>query len=216
VPFVPRALERGFVKVCGVTNVADASMVASAGASALGMILAESPRRVSLEQAREIAEATKGKLLRCAVFRHDEDEFILEHLDELDVDVVQLHGTLSPPLLAAILRRSMLIVKALSIDGDEFDDFDESEVDAVLIDGPRPGSGVTHSWERLRERHFRVPVIAAGGLNPSNVTDVIKATNAWGVDCASGVERDSRQKNRDLVEDYVANARDAFAHLGAA
>jgi phosphoribosylanthranilate isomerase len=191
-------------------------MVASAGASALGLILTESPRRVSLEQARDIAAAAKGELLRCAVFRFDDDEFVLEHLDSLDVDMVQLHGTLSSSLLAAIRQGPTLIVKALNIEGDEFDDFDESEVDAVLIDGPRPGSGVTHSWERLRERHFRVPVVAAGGLNPSNVAEVIKATNAWGVDCASGVEHVARQKDRHLVEEYVANARSAFAHLGVA
>lgn len=211
---MPRAFERGFVKVCGVTNVADATMAAKAGASAVGMILAESPRRVTLEQAIEITAAMKGELLRFAVFRDESDEIVLTHLDALDVDVVQVHGELSPALRAAIHARSLLVVKALTIDGDEFGDFDEAQVDAVLIDGPRPGSGVTHSWERLRDRHFRVPVIAAGGLNPSNVAEVISATNAWGVDCASGVEQGPGQKDRELVERYVANARDAFTHLG--
>ena len=211
---MPRPFERGLVKVCGVTNVADATMAAKAGASAIGVILAESPRRVTLEQATEIAAAMKGKLLRFVVFRHQNDEVVLEHLDALDVDVVQVHGALSPALLAALHERSLLVVKALTIDGDEFDDFDETQVDAVLIDGPRPGSGVAHSWERLRDRHFRVPVIAAGGLNSSNVAEVISATNAWGVDCASGVERDPGQKDHVLVESYVANARDAFTHLG--
>jgi phosphoribosylanthranilate isomerase len=46
------------------------------------------------------------------------------------------------------------------------------------------------------------------------VAEVISATNAWGVDCASGVERGPRQKDRELVERYVANAREAFSHLG--
>jgi phosphoribosylanthranilate isomerase len=211
---VPRAFERGFVKVCGVTNVTDATMAAKAGASAVGVILAESPRRVTLEQAIEVTAAMQGELLRFAVFRHQSDEVVLTHLDALDVDVVQMHGALSPALLGALHERSLLVVKALTIDDDEFDDFDEALVDAILIDGPRPGSGVAHSWRRLRDRHFRVPVIAAGGLNPSNVAEVISATNAWGVDCASGVERGPRQKDRELVERYVANAREAFSHLG--
>ncbi|HVA53866.1 MAG TPA: phosphoribosylanthranilate isomerase [Acidimicrobiales bacterium] len=211
---MPSTFERGFVKVCGVTNVADATMAASAGANAIGLILAESPRRVTLEQASEIAARLKGEILRIVVFRHQEDDVILEHLDALDVDAVQVHATLSPSLLAALRERPLLVVKALAIDGDEFDDFDESRVDAVLVDGPRPGSGVAHSWERLRLRNFCVPVIAAGGLNPANVADVIRSTNPWGVDSASGLERSPGRKDRALVERYVANARDAFVHLG--
>jgi len=208
---VPRPFERGFVKVCGVTTVSDAKMVASTGASALGLILAASPRRVTIDQAREIALAMEGELLRCAVFRDEEDEFILEHVRALDVDVVQVHGSLNSALVERLRERSLLIVKALDIEGSEFSDFDESSVDAVLIDGPRPGSGVTHSWDRLHERRFSVPVIAAGGLNPTNVADVINATRARGVDCASGVERRLGQKDRDLVEAYVTHAHQAFA-----
>lgn len=203
------------MKVCGVTNVSDAKMVVSSGASALGLILAASPRRVTLDQAREIAAATSGEIIRCAVFRDNDDEFIFEHLDALDVDVVQVHGSLSAKLLETMRERSLLIVKALNIEDAEFEHYDESGVDAVLIDGPRPGSGVTHSWDRLRERHFAVPVIAAGGLNPSNVADVISITTAWGVDCASGVESGPGKKDRGMVEGFVSSAQGAFALLGA-
>ena len=80
---------QSYVKICGVTSVEDANMVADAGASVLGLIFAESPRRVSIAQATEIAEATTGRVLRCAVFRHDTDQFILEHIDALGVQPVQ-------------------------------------------------------------------------------------------------------------------------------
>jgi phosphoribosylanthranilate isomerase len=203
------------VKVCGVTNVPDAKVVASAGASALGLVLTRSPRRVTLDQAREIADALRGELLRCAVFRDDEDDYILESLDALDVDMVQIHGALGEELLEKLRSRSLLVVKALDIEGTEFLDFDESGVDAVLIDGPRPGSGVAHTWQRLDERTFRVPVVAAGGLNANNVALVVATTKAWGVDCASGVECGPREKDASMVESYVTNARRALALLGA-
>jgi phosphoribosylanthranilate isomerase len=211
---VRKSFERGFVKVCGVTNVADAEVAVSAGASAIGLILSESPRRVTLERARGISAAVNGEVLRCAVVRHESIDDALAMLDGLDVDVLQVHGVLSPTLAAAARDRSLILVKALDIEGPEFDEFDDAIVDAVLIDGPRPGSGVTHSWDRLAERHFRVPVIAAGGLNPDNVADVISATNAWGVDCASGVESGPRQKDAELVRRYVANAHDSFSQQG--
>jgi phosphoribosylanthranilate isomerase len=202
------------VKVCGVTNVADATMAADLGASAIGLILAESPRRVTRKQANEIAASVKGRVLRCAVFRNESDDVMVETLNTLDVDGVQVHGALSTALLASLRQRFLFVIKALTIDADEFMEFDEALVDAVLIDGPQPGSGVTHSWDRLVERHFRAPVIAAGGLNPINVANVIETTSAWGVDCASGVESGPGAKDHDLVQRYVTNARDAFSRQG--
>lgn len=206
-----RVIERGFIKICGVTNVQDAQVVVRSGASALGLIVAESPRRVSVDDARAIARATKGDLLRCVVVRDQAEHEVLEVLDVVEVDMIQVHGPLSAGLLASLRERGLLVVKALSVEGPEFDDFDASQVDAVLIDGPQPGSGRTHSWSRLLERSFGVPVIAAGGLNPGNVAEVVAATGAWGVDSASGVEAGPREKNHDLVDRFVANARRAFA-----
>jgi phosphoribosylanthranilate isomerase len=208
---VASGITRGFVKICGVTNVQDAQVVVRSGANALGLIVADSPRRVSVDEAREIARATKGDLLRCVVVRHQDEHEVLEVLDVVDVDMVQVHGPLGAGLIDALRERGLLVVKALSIEDSEFDDFDETLVDAVLIDGAHPGSGNTHSWTRLLSRSFRVPFIAAGGLNPLNVGDVVEATGAWGVDSASGVEAGPREKNHDLVDQFVANARRAFA-----
>jgi phosphoribosylanthranilate isomerase len=209
---------QGYVKICGVTSVEDANMVANAGASALGLIFAESPRRISLAQAGEIAEATTGRLLRCAVFRHDTDDFILERLDALGADgieIVQLHGELSDALLTALRERSLLIVKALNIEAKEFDDFDETSVDAVMVDGAKPGSGQPHSWSRLGTRRFRVPVIAAGGLNPDNVEEIARSTGVAGADCASGVESAPGVKDPELVARFIANARRALLSVEA-
>ncbi len=204
------SLPKDFVKICGVTRVDDAVAVANAGASALGLIFAESPRRVTLARAREIVAATDGAILHCAVFRSDDDGFVTEHLDALDVDMVQLHGRLSSSLGRYLREREMRVIKALSVEGPEFDGFDDVGVDAVLVDGASPGSGVEHSWDRLRERRFTVPVVAAGGLTTDNVYDVVRETGVWGVDCASGVEASPGVKDYKLVGRFVANARRAL------
>jgi len=211
---VPELWSHGYVKICGVTSVADARTVVDVGANSLGVVFATSPRRVSVDQAREILDATRGSLLRCGVFRENSDDNIVEHVRTLDLDVVQIHGPLSNRLLATLRERPIRIVKALSIEDDEFDVFDESRVDAVMIDGPRPGSGVTHSWDRLESRPFVVPVIAAGGLTAHNVADVVVRTRAWGVDCSSGVEARPGVKDARLVEEFVTRARGAWALAG--
>lgn len=202
---------RGFVKICGVTSVADAGAAVDAGADALGLIFATSPRRVTAEQAKEILDATRGSLLRCGVFRENSDDDIIEHVRSFDLDVVQLHGPLSDQLLGALKGRPLRVVKALNIEDNEFESFDENVVDAVLIDGPLPGSGIAHSWDRLASRSFNVPVIAAGGLTAMNVADVVAATHAWGVDCSSGVETSPGIKNAGLIGEFVTRARSAWA-----
>ena len=112
-------------------------------------------------------------------------------------------------------ERDVRIVKALSIGTDEFYDFDDARVDAVMVDGATPGSGVSHSWDELFERSFTVPVIAAGGLDDANVASVIQATRVWGVDSASGVESSPGIKDRDRMSRFVANARGAFQERSA-
>jgi phosphoribosylanthranilate isomerase len=210
VVYVPELPATAFVKICGVTTVDDAKNVTEAGASALGLNFAESTRHVSLAQAREILDVTRGEILRCAVFRDNDDDFILGTLRETDVEMVQVYGVLSDDLLARFRALNLTVIKALNIDDHEFAEFDESSVDAVLIDGPRPGSGKTYSWDPLATRAFRVPMILAGGLTPENVGEAISATGAWGVDCASGVERSPGHKDHELVNSFVANARKSY------
>jgi len=200
----------GFIKICGVTNVDDATIVVKSGASAIGLNFADSPRRVTLEQARDVLEVTRGQILNCAVFRSGDDAFILDTLAALDVEMVQLHDEISGDLLHRLRERELIVIKALNIDDAELEEFNELSVDVVLVDGPRPGSGEAHSWDRLFARPFRVPVIVAGGLNSKNVANVIALTNAWGVDCASGVESAPRHKDPELVQSFVFNARQMF------
>lgn len=199
-----------FIKICGVTTVDDALAVQQLGASALGLIMAPSSRQITLAQARAIAQATEGSLLRTAVFRNDSDEFIIEVVDATGVDLVQIHGPLRDGVLDQLRTRGVSIIKALSVDDADFACFDDASVDAVLVDGPSPGSGKSHSWSALRQRQFAVPVIIAGGLDPSNVAGLIDELSPWGVDVATGVESAPGVKDVALVTSFVERARHSF------
>jgi phosphoribosylanthranilate isomerase len=201
---------KSFVKICGITSVKDARVVVDSGADAVGLIFASSVRQLTLEQAHEIAAAIRGSILRVGVFRHDPDDFVLDAVARADLDVAQIHGPLSDVLRDSLRAREVLVIKALSIGSDEFFEFDDAPVDAVLIDGPTPGSGEAHSWHELAGRHFTRPVIVAGGLNALNVLDVLANTNAWGADVSSGVESAPGVKDPVNVRDFVKNARAYF------
>lgn len=198
------------IKICGVTTLTDAELVVAAGADALGLIVAESSRQVSLGLATSIADATRGAILRALVFRDNSEEFIAECVERINPDIVQVHGHLSESLCASLQRDGRLVVKALAIGSPEFTTFDERLVDAVLVDSPTPGSGETHSWTPLENRRFDRPLIAAGGLTPDNVIATIRSVRPWGVDCASGVESSAGVKDPTLVARFVENARMGF------
>jgi phosphoribosylanthranilate isomerase len=89
------------VKVCGLTNAADARAAMAAGADMLGFIFVpESPRHVTPEQVRDIL-ATVGhtELLTVGVFVNDSPETVAQVLSFCGLDLAQLHGEEPPAAL---------------------------------------------------------------------------------------------------------------------
>ena len=207
-------LRNNFIKICGITTVEDARAIASLGATSVGLILSDSKRRIAPDVAATIVDAVRGTVLCTAVVRNESPDYVLDCVETTRVDVVQVHGPLSDELRRQLRKRNVSIIKALGVSDDEFFEFDESAVDVVLIDGPSPGSGERHSWRALAAREFRVPVIAAGGLTPDNVADVISDLGPWGVDVATGVESSPGVKDLTRVSNFITRAHDAFLERG--
>ena len=81
----------------------------------------------------------------------------------------------------------------------------------LLLDGAAPGyggGGVGFDWSLVaRLSDAGVPVLVAGGLNPSNVQQAVRATKPYGVDVASGVEVSPGIKDADAVRAFVRAVR---------
>ena len=199
------------VKICGVTSIEDAALVHDAGADAIGLIVAPSRRQVSIPMAQSVTAWARDRLASVLVVRELDDDAILDALDQVQPDAVQLHDPISASLHQALRERGPYLIRALGIGSEEFWNFDETSVDAVLLDGPTPGSGEAHGWVDVATRPWARPIIAAGGLTSSNVSAVISQPWVWGVDVASGVEASPGHKDHGAVVAFVANARGAFA-----
>ena len=80
----------------------------------------------------------------------------------------------------------------------------------ILIDsevsGRLGGTGVKPNWNIASKISSEYPIILAGGLNPSNVSDAIKAVSPWGVDVSSGVESRNHKDPRKIV-DFIRNSK---------
>ena len=188
------------VKVCGLTNLADAEGAVALGAWAVGMIFYDgSPRRCSLAEAQRISAALRRKVAVCGVFVNAPLEEVVALGEELQLGMLQLHGEEGPAFCAEAKRRlGVPVIKARQVSGPgDVRDMERYHVDFHLLDarartpgrqGLRGGTGETFEWELAALRRSRVPLILSGGLNPGNVEEAIALVRPAAVDTASGTE----------------------------
>src|SRR5262245_40689797 len=105
-----RSSARTRVKICGITCLEDAEAAIAAGADALGFNFAESPRRVTPEQAAEILRALPPFVTRVGVVV-DQDVDAIRRVCPLDA--IQFHGSERPEVLVA--TRGVRRVKAFRV-----------------------------------------------------------------------------------------------------
>jgi phosphoribosylanthranilate isomerase len=192
------------VKICGITRLRDARAAAAAGADAVGLVFAEqSPRKVTLDQARRIARDLPPFVARVGLFMDADAEFVQRVLEWVPLNILQFHGRESQRFCRQFGRPWM---KALAMGGDRPDDPDEfDEADALLLDAHAPGqaggSGETFDWARAPE--LERPWVLAGGLDPSNVAEACQRLKPDAVDVSSGVEVRPGIKSDKLIHDFI-------------
>jgi phosphoribosylanthranilate isomerase len=203
------------VKICGITDLDDAVMAAELGAWAVGMIFYEgSPRRCSLEQAQQIAAALRRKVALCGVFVNAPLQEVLRTSDELDLNLVQLHGEEGPSYCAEVKRASgASVIKAGQVSGPgDVRDLERFHVDFHLLDARsriparralRGGTGETFDWSLLGVRRSKVPLILSGGLNAANVAEAIAATHPFALDSASATESAPGRKDPAKLRAFI-------------
>ena len=199
------------IKICGITREADALGAVAQGANALGFVFAPSTRRVDTETVRDIVKRIPRDILTVGVFRNADLDEIVETVRATKLTAVQLHGYESAEDIAHVKGYVETVIKAVVCDTSTLTEFDESEADFLLVDGENPGSGEPHDFEALHRVTLLTPVIAAGGLTPLTVSNVVRHYPVQGVDVSTGVESAPGVKDPVLVAQFVHAARDGFA-----
>jgi phosphoribosylanthranilate isomerase len=201
------------VKICGITNAGDARAAADAGADAVGFVFAESPRHVSVEEARRISLALPENIIRVGVFVDEEPAEILRISHEVGLDLAQLHGDETPEVVTAIRQGGVKVMKALRVESAaSLEALDESEADLILLDShserARGGTGQRFDWEVAKSSTGRDNIVVSGGLGPENVREAIEFFEPYGVDASSSLEDEPGRKNGERVRRFVFAARD--------
>lgn len=215
------------LKVCGLTSHVDAEFADRCGADYLGFILyPKSPRHialatyqamaarlperrkvaVSVEPARAEVEAMKGAGFDFFQFhfRHDLPVAAIEEWSELvGAEKLWLAPKLPPGLEVA--TEWLPLAKFFLLDTFHAEGFG--------------GSGRTGDWGKFARHQTAHPDktwILAGGLNPENIDEALRASGTRFVDVNSGVESAPGVKDHAKLKRFVVRLHESRVASGAA
>jgi phosphoribosylanthranilate isomerase len=211
------------VKLCGVTDPADARRVADLGAWALGMIFwPDSPRACAIEDAEAIGSELHRRLELVGVFVNATLDEVATTADLCRLSMLQLHGDEGPAYCREAARRTgAKVMKAARVrDAAQVHDLKRFHTDYHLLDAHSPsspgGTGERFDWELARLHPPRPPVVLAGGLTADNVGTAIEVGRPFAVDVASGTEVAPGRKDPAKLAAFVRAVAAVDERLGAA
>jgi phosphoribosylanthranilate isomerase len=224
-------MSKGLIHVAGIKDAAEAEMLIACGVSHLGfpLVLDHHAEDLGVEDAAGVVAAFGSRATFFLITYLDKAADIVRLCRQLGVKMVQLHGDIAVNELKRLREAEPRwhVLKSLVVTGDNTESLvgDVGRLapwaDAFITDtfdpatGARGATGKTHDWavsRRLVEISPK-PVILAGGLNPANVREAIRAVRPAGVDVHTGIEGADGRKQRDLTARFVAEAKAGFAEI---
>lgn len=201
------------VKVCGIKSLASAHAVIEHRPTMIGLnFVPHSPRLVDEKTAQAIAKLAHAQHITVVgVFQNQPLREVQDFIKSVPLDYVQLHGEES---VAYCNHISTPIIKRIKLDGTlaktkALTNSYRRAVAMFLVDRTTQGQGKMPSISKVKELTKEYPVIIAGGLHKDNVGNVIReiGTKLAGVDVSSGLEHAVGEKDKQLTESFIKNAR---------
>lgn len=202
------------IKICGITNVADAIAAVDAGADALGFMFFENSKRNVLPAvAAEIIRELPPFVSKVGVFVNATQDVILGAIDRTGIDTLQFHGDETAEFCSRFGPRKA--IKAFRVrDRSSLSDCLNYRDHAWLLDGfvegAHGGTGVAFNWDvAVEATRLSRMVILAGGLKVENIAEAVRKVRPYAVDVSSGVESAPGKKDHGKVREFIAAARAA-------
>ncbi|MGI9482702.1 MAG: phosphoribosylanthranilate isomerase [Hyphomicrobiales bacterium] len=205
------------VKICGLSTEETLSAALEAGADYVGLVFYQpSPRHLTIEQARPLAEQARGKAKIVALTVDPDNELIDAIATVIKPDYIQCHGSESPERVSEISTRTgIAVIKAIKV-RDEKDVESAAPYEGIasmlLFDAKVPegfanplpgGNGVRFDWSLLDARKGASGFMLSGGIDMENVAQAIDIAKPAIIDVSSGVESAPGVKDAGLVREFV-------------
>jgi phosphoribosylanthranilate isomerase len=213
------------VKICGLSTPEALDVALDAGADMVGFVFfPPSPRNVTPGLSRSLGAQVRGRARKVALTVDTDDQLFDTIVENLQPDLLQLHGKETPARIAALRKRFGLpLMKAIAVETKS--DLEgvtayEPIADRLLFDARAPreatrpgGLGKSFDWHLLENLDLKLPFMLSGGLDAGNVAEALRITRASGVDVSSGVESTPGMKDPDKIRAFIQAARKAAAQL---
>lgn len=204
------------IKICGIRNDSDVDIISKYLPEYAGFVFYEkSKRNLSYEEAERLLSMTDKRIKKAAVVVSP-DVSVIRRLNDMDFDLIQIHGELHPDVIDAADKDIWRAVN-LSEDSDmnriiaEIEEKSDKKIKGIVCDGAGYGAGKTFNWrksKRLLKAGVNSPpmFILAGGLDEKNVLEGIDIFSPDVVDVSSSVENENG-KDEELVKRFIETVR---------
>jgi phosphoribosylanthranilate isomerase len=206
------------IKICGITNPADAHCAIDCGADALGFnSFPGSKRCLDIEAAETWMTELPPEVPKVAVLVNPTWAEAIRLSDCGFIDSLQLHGNESPEFCRRLADRGVRFTKAVPVcDESSLVQIPEFFTNSIVLDSLSSrgfgGTGQVFAWKLGRhfvEDHPELQVVLAGGLTAENVAEAIAEVRPFGVDVTTGVESSPGRKNRERLAAFISAVRRA-------
>ena len=203
------------LKICGMRRPEDIEMANRHKPDYIGFVFAESPRKVSYEQAKELSGLLSDEIVPVGVFVNEHMKLIVDLFKDGIIEMAQLHGDEDEKYIRNLKDKSIEetgkqipVINAIEIkDGADYNDellkWRDSASDYFILDSGK-GSGKTFDWSLIdiESEFFKNSIFLAGGLNSENLALAIGEFNPFAVDLSSSVETDGF-KDEEKIEEII-------------
>jgi indole-3-glycerol phosphate synthase/phosphoribosylanthranilate isomerase len=217
------SLVYGKIKVCGVTSIEQANLIASYPVSYMGLIFAPNSKRyVSIETALEITHNLKHQFV--GVFVNQAIAQVAEYAHKLSLKVVQLHGQEDLAYINELKQYLPLnceIWKAVAVDIDHveslqnelaslYEKIEAKSLSRILLDckvgANSGGTGKAFDWRLLDDINDKSSLVLAGGVSCQNIQKASQLSVGI-IDVNSGVEASPGNKVPSKLDELFALLR---------
>ena len=210
-------LQELFIKICGITNLADAELACSFGANAVGFIFKITDERyIQPERAASIIADLPDHISKIGVFENAGSRYIQSVLKQVPLSAVQLFGNNGPDDLVDF---DVSVIKQFQLDQSfDIEVMRNYLVDAFLLKDQNEGNGSQltkkYHWDVAIKAKEYGRIILSGGLNTNNIEDAVRFVQPYGVDVQTGIELRPGKKDRYKMRDFIASARGVILTYG--
>ena len=201
------------IKICGMRRSEDIEMANRYKPDYIGFVFADSPRKVSYDQAKELSELLSDEIVPVGVFVNEHMKLIVDLFKDGIIEMAQLHGDEDEKYIRNLKDKSIEetgkqipVINAIEIkDGADYNDellkWRDSASDYFILDSGK-GSGKTFDWSLIdkESEFFKNSIFLAGGLNSENLALAIEEFNPFAVDLSSSVETDGFKDEKKIKE----------------